>query len=230
VLRLEEQIPTSFNDTQARIRALNDAYHGLHQDMEEFLSDFRAEYSREVDILNAQYLSTIGFAVTDVKMLQAAVSEAILDRAMEIGSTQAECIVEADAQLTNVTFHYGVQLSELTRETYSFHSNVTLLVFKPILDRFNRESNLRQHTILAEISEENLSVLTVEELVAMEERFEAVKQRWETEEQNEINAYYVYFLGVTNQVKYMNFSNYYSLRDSFISQANEIKDSLVDCE
>jgi hypothetical protein len=230
VLRPEEPVPTNFEQVQARIHALNEAYHGLHQDMEEFLADFRAEYSREVNILNAQYLSTIGFAVTDVKTMQATVSAAILDRAMQIGSTQAECIVEADAHLTNLTFQYGLQLSALTQETYSFHSDVTLLVFKPILDRFNRNSNLQQHAMLAEISEENLSVLTKEELVGMEQRFEAARLQWETVEQTEINAYYLYFLGTTNQVKYQNFSNYLLFRDSYLRQAGVIKDSLVNCE
>jgi hypothetical protein len=198
--------------------------------MDQFLRDFNTEYSREVNILNAQYLSTIGFTVRDVKQNQAATYDAILERALAIGNTQSECIVAADERLTNITYEYGIQLSTLTRESYAFHSQVTTLIFKPLLDYFHRESNQRQREILTVIGVTNLATITEATLTGLEQQYAEFRREWEQEGQNEINAYYDFFISITNSIKYINFSYYYALMNEYVVLANELKASLVECE
>lgn len=210
------------------MRELNSLYDTLHKNF-----DFRTvralqNQTLNMKILNAQFLSRVGFISDEIKAKARQTLYDIESRAIQINDWDAECIVDAKESLVNAEDYAGIQINGITGETMYYINDIESRFFYPLIGVLQRESNIMQWNVMSVVRRYN-PVTQIDELMTrLEEDYQVLVLLYTISVTN-IAREIELIEAQMNGVKRSTFPQLNGVRDYFVFGADRIKDTLPDC-
>ena len=146
-----------------KILALDEDDFEIIEGLQEFLEDVilqletmtisaRNEMGLMIRSYNALSVSRIGFIATDMMNIRDNVSERIQQRAMEINSTTAECILEAESELEYIVSYAGPSFVEVAGQINFELNDIAELLFFPLVDELDEIVSIYENDLLVLLS------------------------------------------------------------------------------
>lgn len=177
---------------------------------------------------NVRALSRIGFITEDMKRYEYSVSNAIQERATEIGNNDPDCIIQAQNRLTNASFSAGevivISAQDWYTELHLLHDNFVT----PLLDEIERLMSLLMIETKFAFAEMN-AVADFEEIVAMLSLEATLFNVLFEVFVNDIVSEFISFERYTNEKNLRIFRNLDAASLELQSVGREIELSLLDC-
>ena len=101
---------------------------------EVMLESARNEMSSMINNYNALTISRLGFVAQEMKAIENEVLMDIENRALQINSTTAECLIDADRSLGYAANYAGLVIVEISRELIGHFNTINNETVFPILD------------------------------------------------------------------------------------------------
>lgn len=211
----------------------------LLEDLNENFDELHMKYTTQVDIydtqqdfnfkvLNSQLLSRLAFVIDEMKVKQAEVRVEIVDRALEIGNSTAECIVDAEDSLENAINYTAQNIQESVKEIMESLNAIENDYFYPLVNVLRVQSNNMQNQVLLAFRRDN-PVTRLTNLLARLNDDYLVLYILYASSMNNIDREIVRINNRTNTDKSVMFPMLNSFNVYFQFQANLIKESLPMC-
>lgn len=124
----------------------------------------RSRYSREILILNAQFLSRAGFVIAEIHEVKYDAYEAIEQRHELIGTNNATCLLAAVEGIDYAIGKIDYSIKEILGEM-NFAANESFVsIFEPLIESLQRESTTIQLKIMRSLDFAHL-ILEQNELI-----------------------------------------------------------------
>lgn len=179
-------------------------------------------------MLQSQFTSRIGFISSQIKDLDRAAHQHIVEHGLRIGNSEAECIIEADLQLRTLADETGSELMEISAIARRDFLRIPSEFVHPTLERTEQMSQGFLNEVMTVLSATNIAFDTREVINQLEAQQESFRGSLPTV-QEEIQSDVTYMRTQMNYVKSEVFPIMeYTLR--FFRQGSErIIESLSDC-
>lgn len=207
---------------------LNENFDDLHMKYNDQVDVYETQQDFNFKVFNSQLLSRLGFVLDEMKVKQAEVQVEIVDRALVIGNSTAECIVDAEESLENAINYTARNIQESVKEIMESLNVIENDYFYPLVNALRLESNNMQKQVLVSFRRDN-PVTRYQNLLARLNDDYLVLYILYASSMNNIDREIVKITNRTNVDKSTMFPMLNSFNIYFMFQANLIKESLTMC-
>lgn len=210
------------------MRELNSLYDTLHKNF-----DFRTvralrDQTLNMKILNAQFISRIGFISDEIKAKAQQTLYDIEARAIQINDWNAECILDAKESLVNAEDYSGYQINGIAGETMFYVNDIESRFFYPLIGVLQRESNIMQWNVKSVVRRYNPVTQMNQLMTRLEEDYQVLVMLYTMAITN-IAREVELIEAQMNDVKRSTFPQLNGVRDYFVFAADRIKDTMPHC-
>ena len=107
--------------------------------------------STYLKVMQAQLISRLGFVTDEMAFRERQTIDAINERAANIGSESAECIIDARLSLDNAIEYVGYSVNGAIGEAMFYINQIEREYFYPYIHALQLESNVIQWTVVSEL-------------------------------------------------------------------------------
>lgn len=123
---------------------------------ETFLESARIEMTSMIKNYNALTISRLGFVAQEMKAIENEVLIDIENRALQINSTTAECIIDANRSLGYAANYAGLVIVEISREISAHINTVNNQTVFPLFALLDNATSIYELSLLSIYAEFNL--------------------------------------------------------------------------
>lgn len=210
------------------MRELNMLYDTLHKNFDLRINRSHQNQTLNNKIMNAQFISRIGFISDEIKQKSYETFNAIDSRAIQINSRDAPCIVEAKEALENAENYAGYQINGIAGETMYYINDIESRFLYPLLDVLQRESNIMQWNVKSVVRRYNPVTSMNTLMTRLEEDYQVLVILYTISITN-IAREVELINNQMNEVRRSTFPQLSGVRDYFFFAADRIKDTMPDC-
>lgn len=212
-----------------RYLELNFAFDVLHRNFDFRINNAFTAQSRNLQILNAQLFSRIGFVHDEIRVIEQQALDEIQERANNLTNPESDCIVGARQSLENALDYAGYTMNGAVGEVMFYVNEIERSYFYPYINVLQFESNVIQSTVLTELRRYNPVTDIDRSIQRLDDDYYVTVALYQfaiAQIASEMNLMDNHM----NVVKSSFFPQLNSIRDYFTFQARLIKDSMLFCE
>lgn len=208
---------------------MNTAFDILHKNFDFRINNAISAQSRNLQIINAQLLSRLGFVNDEIRLVENRTREAIDIHSWVINNNSSECILEARAELDNALEYAGTSMMTLIEEVMYYVNRIEHNYFYPLIDVLSLESNVIQWSAKSSLRRYNAITQTNRLMQRLDDDYEVMVILYQASINNianEMTSMEEHF----NEVRASYFPQLNGIRDYFTFTANFITGTLEQCE
>lgn len=168
------------SDHPDRLLEVNRGFLEVNNLYNDFLSESRAQQTRDERVIQAQLFSRLGFVTSQISDLDFATHRQIIEHGLRIGNTAAECIVEADTVLQALAEEIGSELMEIAAIARKDFMRIPNEFVHPLVERTELTSTGFFNQVLLGVAGSNVVSQGQDMVELLEEQAQHVRDNLET--------------------------------------------------
>lgn len=210
------------------LQTLNGQFEAIHRQFMYHLRAARDEQSRVIKLLNAQFISRLGFVGVEARDERDRAQQAIDARTAAIGGTPNACILEKQFELDYASNDAGQEFQVDARLINDELDYLTIIVFYPVAYRIQLQATNYQMRVIDKLGRSNIVTRFEETLEQFEYELIQAEENYKYgiyQLDNELDGFRI----LSNQIRATVFERLNSLLRNFVFYTNRIVDTLPDC-
>lgn len=211
------------------MQEIQSAFDVLHKNFDFRINNAIRDQSRNLQILNAQLISRLGFVNDEIRAVEQLTRDAIEQRGLNITNPEADCIVDARGEIDNAVEYAGSSINGVVGEVMWNINDIEHRYFYPLIQILQLESNIIQWSVKSGLRRYN-PVSQADRLIQrLDDDYGVMVILYQASIANIASE----ITGIDehmNTVKQSYFPQLNGVRDYFIFTANFIRGTLEQCQ